>query len=87
VGGGLALLETGDIVRVDLKARRVDALVSDAEWQRRRAAWKQPELVSQTPWQEIARAHTGQLSTGACFEPATYFLDVLRLRGEARDSH
>jgi dihydroxy-acid dehydratase len=87
VGGGLALLETGDIVRVDLKARRVDALVSDAEWQRRRAAWKPPELVSQTPWQEIARAHTGQLSTGACFEPATFFLDVLRLRGEARDSH
>ena len=38
VGGGLALLQTGDIVRVDLKARRVDALVSDAEWQRRRSA-------------------------------------------------
>ena len=81
------MLETGDIVRVDLKARRVDALVSDAEWQRRRAAWKPPELKSQTPWQEIARTHTGQLSTGACFGPATYFLDVLRLRGEARDSH
>jgi dihydroxy-acid dehydratase len=87
VGGGLALLRTGDMIRIDLNARRVDALVDEAEWGRRRAAWTPPVLNSQTPWQEIARAHTGQLSTGGCFEPATPYLDILRLRGEARDSH
>jgi dihydroxy-acid dehydratase len=87
VGGGLALLRTGDMIRIDLNARRVDALVDEAEWGRRRAAWTPPALTSQTPWQEIARAHTGQLSTGGCFEPATPYLDILRLRGEARDSH
>jgi dihydroxy-acid dehydratase len=87
VGGGLALLRTGDMVRIDLNARRVDALVDEAEWARRRAAWTPPVLASQTPWQEIARAHTGQLSTGGCFEPATPYLDIIRLRGEARDSH
>jgi dihydroxy-acid dehydratase len=87
VGGGLALLRTGDMIRIDLNARRVDALVDEAEWGRRRAAWTPPVLNSQTPWQEIARAHTGQLSTGGCFEPATPYLDIIRLRGEARDSH
>ena len=86
-GGGLALLQTGDMIRIDLKARRVDALVGDGEWARRRAAWKAPALVSQTPWQEVARRNTGQLSTGACFEPATAFIDILAQRGEARDSH
>src|SRR5215510_13639125 len=63
VGGGLALLKTGDVIRIDLNARRVDALVPDAEWAARRKAWVPPKLVSQTPWEEIARANTGQLST------------------------
>ncbi|NOT41836.1 MAG: dihydroxy-acid dehydratase family protein [Alphaproteobacteria bacterium] len=87
VGGGLALLKTGDVVRIDLNERRVDALVPADEWERRRKAWAPPKLVSQTPWEEIARANTGQLSTGACFEPATLYIDIIRTRGEARDSH
>ncbi|MFO0476621.1 MAG: IlvD/Edd family dehydratase [Alphaproteobacteria bacterium] len=87
VGGGLALLQTGDMIRIDLNARRVDALVDEATWASRKARWKPPVLTSQTPWQEVARAHTGQLSAGACFEPATPYLDIVRLRGEARDSH
>jgi dihydroxy-acid dehydratase len=86
-GGGLALLKTGDMVRIDLNARRVDALVAADEWERRRKAWTPPKLVSQTPWEEIARANTGQLSTGACFEPATLYIDIIKTRGEARDSH
>jgi dihydroxy-acid dehydratase len=87
VGGGLALLKTGDVIRVDLNTRRVDAVVPDAEWAARRKAWVPPKLASQTPWEEIARANTGQLSTGACFEPATFFIDIIATRGEARDSH
>jgi dihydroxy-acid dehydratase len=87
VGGGLALLKTGDRVRVDLAKRRVDVLIDDAELERRRAAWKPPALVSQTPWEEIYRKMVGQLSTGGCLEPATLFLDVIRTRGEARHSH
>jgi dihydroxy-acid dehydratase len=87
VGGGLALLKTGDMVRIDLNARRVDALVPADEWDRRRKAWTPLALASQTPWEEIARANTGQLSTGACFEPATLYIDIIKTRGEARDSH
>ncbi|MBP6014365.1 MAG: dihydroxy-acid dehydratase family protein [Alphaproteobacteria bacterium] len=87
VGGGLALLKTGDMVRIDLNTRRVDALVAAEEWERRRKAWTPPKLVSQTPWEEVARANTGQLSTGACFEPATLYIDIIKTRGEARDSH
>jgi dihydroxy-acid dehydratase len=87
VGGGLSFLVTGDMIRIDLTARRVDALVPADEWERRRKAWVAPVLTSQTPWEEVARAHTGQLSTGACFEPATLYVDIIRTRGEARDSH
>jgi dihydroxy-acid dehydratase len=87
VGGGLALLKTGDVIRVDLNTRRVDAVVPEAEWAARRKAWVPPTLQSQTPWEEIARANTGQLSTGACFEPATLYIDIIASRGEARDSH
>jgi dihydroxy-acid dehydratase len=86
-GGGLALLKTGDMVRIDLTARRVDALVPEGEWEKRRKAWMPPKLTSQTPWEEVARANTGQLSTGACFEPATLYIDIINTRGEARDSH
>lgn len=87
IGGGLALLKTGDMIGIDLKARRVDALVAADEWERRRSAWVAPVLKSQTPWEEVARANTGQLSTGACFELATLYGDIIRTRGEARDSH
>jgi dihydroxy-acid dehydratase len=86
-GGGLALLETGDKVRVDLNTRRVDVLVSPEELARRRAAHKPIELKHQTPWQEIYRSMVGQLSTGGCLEPATLYLDVIATRGNPRHSH
>jgi len=76
IGGGLALIETGDRVRLDLPKRRLDLLVDDAELQRRRAAWKPPELHNQTPWQELYRRHVGQLSTGACLDFATAYRRV-----------
>ena len=87
VGGGLALLRTGDRVRIDLKTRRVDVLLEPEELERRRAAWRPPELVHQTPWQEIYRQLVGQLSTGGCLESATLYLDVVAQRGNPRHSH
>ena len=87
VGGGLALLRSGDRVRIDLNTRKVDVLLPPGELEARRAAWKQPELVNQTPWEEIYRSMVGQLGTGACLEPATLYLDVIETRGEARNNH
>ena len=73
VGGGLALLQTGDRVRLDLTAARLDALVDEAEWEARRDAWEPPELTHQTPWEELYRRHVGQLADGGCLELATVY--------------
>lgn len=85
VGGGLALLRTGDRVRLDLNARRLDALVDEAEWKARRNAWTPPELVNQTPWQEIYRKTVGQLAQGGCIELATAYRRVAQ--SLPRDNH
>ncbi len=87
VGGGLALLRTGDRVRIDLNARKVDVMIPDEELAARRAAWEPPKLHSQTPWEEISRSMVGQHNTGACLEPATLYLNIVETRGEARHSH
>ncbi|RHW18710.1 dihydroxy-acid dehydratase [Sphingomonas gilva] len=91
VGGGLALLRTGDRVRIDLKRRRVDMLVDDAEIDRRRAALAGTGGVaapeSQTPWQEIHRQLVGQFDTGAVLEDAVRFQRIAQTRGLPRDSH
>ncbi|MEM7653309.1 MAG: IlvD/Edd family dehydratase [Pseudomonadota bacterium] len=76
VGGGLALLETGDRIRIDLNAGTANILISDEELSARRAAWSPPELDNQTPWQEIHRNTVGQLSTGGCLELATRYQRV-----------
>ena len=85
VGGGLALLQTGDRVRLDLNASTLNALVDEAEWERRRAAWQPPELRNQTPWQEIYRANVGQLADGGCLELATAYQKIGR--DLPRDNH
>lgn len=85
VGGGLAYLKTGDMVRLDLNARRLDALVDEAEWAARIDAWEKPELVHQTPWQEIYRTNVGQLSDGGCLELATSYQRVHKQL--PRDNH
>jgi len=43
-GGPIALLQTGDVVTIDADNKRLDAQLSDAEWEKRRAAWKKPAL-------------------------------------------
>ena len=85
VGGGLALLQTGDRVQLDLNMARLDALVDAPEWKARRAAWSPPALHHQTPWQEIYRTHVGQLAEGGCLELATAYR---RIRHDLpRDNH
>ena len=64
VGGGLALLRTGERIRIDLKRRRADILISDAELAERRRTSKLPEPVSP------GRKYTG--STLASSLPAPF---------------
>ena len=85
VGGGLALLRTGDTVRLDLNDSTLNAVVDAAEWERRRAGWEPIEIVNQTPWQEIYRTHVGQLAQGGCLELATAYQRVGRVL--PRDNH
>jgi len=85
VGGGLALLRSGDRVRLDIPNRRLDALVSDAEWEARRAAWAPRYPADQTPWQQLYRTHVGQLADGGCLEFATSFQKIAKLL--PRDNH
>ena len=87
VGGGLAILKTGDRIRIDLNTRKVDVLLPPGELQARKAAWTPPQLPCMTPWEEIYRSMVGQLGSGACLEPATLFLNVIETRGESRNNH
>jgi dihydroxy-acid dehydratase len=75
-GGNLAILETGDEIRVDLENRRVDLLVSREAIERRRGEMPPARLKSDSPWQELYRAHVGQLDTGACLDFAVGYRDL-----------
>ncbi|GGE91942.1 IlvD/Edd family dehydratase [Sphingomonas prati] len=89
--GGLALLRTGDRVRIDLNKGTADVLLSDAELAERRTAlmadggYRYP--ASQTPWQEIQRATVGQLNTGAIMEGAEKYQRIAQTMGLPRDNH
>ena len=90
-GGGLALLRTGDRVRIDLNKRSANMLVADAEIAKRREAlakaggYKFPE--SQTPWQEIQRGIVDELSHGMVLKPAVKYQRVAQTKGIPRDNH
>jgi dihydroxy-acid dehydratase len=87
IGGGLALLCTGDRIRIDLNKRTANILISDEELSQRRRDLKLPKFVSQTPWQEIYREHVGQLATGAVLENAVKYQRVTERFGIPRDNH
>ena len=78
VGGSLAILETNDLVRVDLEAGTIDMLVPEEELRARRERLAPPDLPNHTPWQEIYRSHVGQLADGGVFDLATKYQDVKR---------
>ncbi|WP_428643110.1 IlvD/Edd family dehydratase [Roseibium sp.] len=89
--GGLALLKTGDRVRIDLKKGTADILISDEELAQRRTdleaqgGFKFAE--SQTPWQEIQRSMIGQFDEGMVLKPAVKYRDVAHTKGLPRDNH
>jgi dihydroxy-acid dehydratase len=89
-GGGLALLKTGDRVRIDLNKGTADILISDAELTSRRAALQKDGgyrySPSQTPWQEIQRAMVDQLADGMVLEPAVKYQRVAQ-KFIPRDNH
>ncbi|MEE2639766.1 MAG: IlvD/Edd family dehydratase [Planctomycetota bacterium] len=76
VGGNLAYLETDDLLRIDLKNRRVNLLISEEELEERKHTYQPPEISNETPWQEIYRGCVGQLGTGGCLELATKYRNV-----------
>jgi dihydroxy-acid dehydratase len=75
-GGNLAILRTGDLVKVDLRNRRVDVELSDEEIAARRAELPAGVPRSDSPWQELYREKTGQLDTGACLDFAVGYRDL-----------
>src|SRR5215468_1348768 len=87
IGGGLALLRTGDRIRIDLNKRSADILIPADELAERRSALKLPEFVSQTPWQAIYREHAGQLASGMVLENAVEYQRIAERFGVPRDNH
>ncbi|NJC34117.1 dihydroxy-acid dehydratase [Sphingomonas jejuensis] len=90
-GGMLALLRTGDHVRIDIGRGTANILVPDDEIAKRRDAleasggYRYPP--SQTPWQQIQRERVGQLETGAILEGAEAFQRIAQEQGIPRDNH
>jgi dihydroxy-acid dehydratase len=90
-GGGLAILKTGDRIRIDLNKRTANILIGDAEYQRRMKAlakqggFKMPE--SQTPWQEIQRGMVDELAQGMVLKPAVRYQRISTSKGTPRDNH
>jgi dihydroxy-acid dehydratase len=90
-GGNLALLRTGDRVRIDLRKGTANMLVSDTEIASRRAAleaaggYKYPP--SQTPWQEIQRSMVDQVADGMVLKPAVKYQKIDETFGVPRDNH
>ena len=76
VGGGLALLKNGDMLRIDLNQGSLDVMLDESELQKRRGQLKTVEFEHQTPWQEIYRDTVGQLSSGGIIELATKYRKI-----------
>ncbi len=85
VGGGLAILQTGDTVVLDLNAASLNVDLGEAALRERWQAYKPPVLEHQTPWQELYRKHVGQLADGACLDFATAYQRINRVI--PRDNH
>jgi dihydroxy-acid dehydratase len=90
-GGNLAILRTGDRVRIDLNSGAADILISDEEIEQRRAelhaagGYKYP--AHQTPWQEIQRGLVDQLGSGGVLKPAVNYQRLAQTAGLPRDNH
>ena len=88
-GGGLALVKTGDAVRIDLKACTANMRVDDEELARRRAALPDAPFApeSQSRWQEIFREKAEQFADGMVLKGAPEYRDIARTKGVPRHNH
>ncbi len=91
LNGGLAILETGDRVRIDLRKGEANILISDEEYKQRLQALIDkggyPVPPSQTPWQEMQRAQMSQADTGAVLECAPKYQRIAQTIGVPRHNH
>ncbi len=89
--GGLALVRSGDRIRIDLRLGKADLLVPLAELDARRAALVAqggfPYPDHQTPWQEIQRGMVDQLADGMVLKPALKYQRIAATKGVPRDNH
>lgn len=91
VNGGLALVRSGDHLRIDLNKGTANILIDDEELQKRKddliaaGGYKYP--ASQTPWQEIQRSMVGQLDEGMVLKPAVGYQRIAQTKGLPRDNH
>ena len=76
VGGGLAWLKTGDMIKIDLNNYTADMLIDEEEIEKRKLDGVPPYPESQTPWQEIYRKNVGQIDKGAVLEDSIKFQDI-----------
>jgi dihydroxy-acid dehydratase len=83
VGGPLALVRDGDMIELDVEARRLHLDVSDDELERRRAAWTPPPPASETGYVRLYVDHVQQADRGADFD----FLVGCRGLVVTRESH
>ena len=90
-GGGLAILKTGDRVRIDLNKGEANILISEEELTKRRVELAAQGgfhyAASQTPWQEIQRSMVDQLGEGMVLKPAVKYQKVAQTYGVPRDNH
>ena len=86
-GGDLGIIKTGDQIKIDLNKRRVDALISNMEFKKRRSKRKIKPLNNQTPWQELSRLTVDQLEDGACIKTRTIYPYIVQKKGTPRHSH
>lgn len=91
IGGGLALVRTGDRIRIDLRKGLADILVSDEEITRRRVDLQSEGGYAypkhQTPWQEIQRSMVDQFAEGMVLKPAVKYQNIVVTNGMPRDNH
>jgi dihydroxy-acid dehydratase len=68
VGGPLAFVQDGDVIELDIPARRLSLNVSDEELARRRAAWRKPPPRYARGYGRMFSEHVSQASEGCDFD-------------------
>jgi len=90
-GGGLALLRSGDRIRIDMNRCSADILISDEELEARKAELAAkggyPSPESQSPWQQYFREMVQPFSEGMVLKDAPNYQSIARTKGVPRDNH